>query len=712
MPATTLPRSRRRPSDNEPRPPAGRNGPATRVPSARLVDKPELLRARLRAAPTGPGVYLFRDLAGRVAYVGKAANVRSRLRSHFTAARPRDLQERGRPLTDRVFDFEVVDCLNEREALILENTLIKRHRPRYNVRLKDDKNYLYLKVPHPGAADILAPGTAREQARDPRGGRPEGGAPDPSRFPRPFYTRRLARDGARYYGPYTSAQSLRTTVKSLRAVLPFRTCGDEVFRRGRVCLDYHIKRCSGPCEGRVDEAGYGRLLDQVQLFMEGHSAILADELRDQMASAAGRFDYEQAARYRDRLRAVDRLGEQQKMVGGGRADEDCVAIAIEAGRGMVATMSIRDGKVTGLVNHEIEGVTGLSSGECLEAFLTQFYGTAPLVPRTILLSEAIPEQEQIAGFLAGQRGGPVELRVARRGRARGLTEQAQTTALSALRQRRIVEDFDADRRQTLLADLAERLDLPEPPHRIECYDISNTMGTNSVGSMIVFEDGRPSPAHYRHFGIRTVEGADDFASMAELLRRRFRRYLLFPAGNANAGGDDIPVQDPAGSNGETADPERPARRPRMGPADESFSVLPDVVFVDGGRGQLSAARAVAEEAGLGDLAILGLAKRNEELFTPESPDPIVIPRDSPTLFLVQRIRDEAHRFAITRHRARRGRSALRSRLDSVPGLGPARKRVLLRHFGSLDGIREASLDELTAVPGIPRTVAMSIKELL
>jgi len=667
----------------------------------------------LRAAPTGPGVYLFRDLAGRVVYVGKAGNVRSRLRSYFAPGRSRDLPERIRRLTERVFDFEVVDCVNEHEALILENTLIKRHRPRFNVRLKDDKNYLYLKVPHPGARDILAPGTAREEAREPRVGSGSAGAPDPSRFPRPFYTRRLARDGARYFGPYTSAQSLRTTVKSLRAVLPFRTCGDEVFRRGRVCLDYHMKRCSGPCEGRIDEAGYRRLLEQVQLFMEGRSEILADELRDQMTSAAGRMDYEQAARYRDRLRAADRLGERQKMVHGARADEDCVAIALEAGRGMVATLSIRDGKVTGLINHEIEGVAGLGSGECLGAFLTQFYGTAPLIPRTILLSEDVPDRDSIAGCLAAERGGPVEVRVALRGRPRGLTEQAQTTALSALRQRRIVEDFDADRRDGLLADLASRLQLATPPRRIECYDISNTMGTNSVGSMIVFEDGRPSPAHYRHFGIKTVAGADDFASMAELLRRRFRRYLVAASESGQAIAEDIPVSDPDGSNGELSAAERvPRRRPAAAVADESFSVLPDLVFVDGGRGQLSAARAVVEEAGLRDLVILGLAKRNEELFTPDSARPIVIPKDSPTLFLVQRVRDEAHRFAITHHRARRGRSALRSRLDAVPGLGPVRKRALLRHFGSLDAMREASVDQLAAVPGVPRTVAMSIKELL
>ncbi|MGH7722705.1 MAG: excinuclease ABC subunit UvrC [Candidatus Dormibacteria bacterium] len=666
---------------------------------ARLSDNPDLLRARLRAAPTGAGVYVMRDLEGRVAYVGKAASLRSRLRSYFSGVD--SLPPRTRTLVDRIFDFEVIPCLNEREALILENSLIKQYRPRYNVRLKDDKSYLYLKIPRPGAGPSLAPGTAREQVRAPRGER----GVLATEFPRPYYTRRIARDGARYFGPYTSAQSLRTTVKSLRTIFPFRTCSDEAFRRGRVCLDYHIKRCSGPCEGRIDAVDYATLLDQVDLFMQGRSDALDAQLRTQMEGAARALDFELAARFRDRIRATHRIAERQRMLTGSRTDQDCVAVALEGGRAMVAVLAVRRGRVLAMETHELEGATGLSGGDCLGAFVPQFYGSAPTVPRTVLVSDALEDAAVVAEFLADQRGGPVELRHARRGTGRELVEQARTTALSALRQQRIVDDFDAERTEALLVDLALRLRLPGPPRRIECYDISNTMGTNSVGSMIVFEDGRPRPSHYRHFGIRTVVGSDDFASIEETLRRRFARFLR--SRGDGAGADDIPVVDPAGSNGEVGKRSETAERPAL---EDSFGLLPDLVLIDGGKGQLAAAHRVLREAGLGQVPVFGLAKRNEELYAPAVSRPILIEKDSPTLFLVQRVRDEAHRFAITHHRGRRARSALRSRLDSVPGLGPVRKRTLLRRFGSLDGIRAATVDELSGE--VPRPVALSIKELL
>jgi excinuclease ABC subunit C len=668
---------------------------------ARLIDNPDLLRERLRAAPQGPGVYVMRDLAGRVAYVGKAAVLQNRLRSYFTGIP--SLPERTRQLVERIFDFEVIACASPREALILENTLIKRHRPRFNVRLKDDKNYLYLKIPAPGAPDTHAPGTARETLRAPRG---EAGQ-RATLFPRPYYTRRVQRDGARYFGPYTSAQSLRTTVRSLRTIFPFRTCGDEVFRRGRVCLDYHIRRCSGPCEGRIDEAGYARLLEQVETFMEGRSKVLAEELRQQMEEAAAATDYELAARFRDRIRAIDRISERQDVLSGRRGDHDAVAVVVEAGRGMAAVLTVRAGRVIGSETHEVEGVSDLAPRECLGAFLPQFYGGAPQLPRNILISDAPDDLDDIAEFLAGERGGPVDVRVPLRGELRRLVERARETALAALRQRRVVEDFDAERTEALLADLAAQLDLEGPPRRIECYDISNTMGTDSVGSMVVFEDGRPRPDHYRHFGIKTVEGADDFASMAETLRRRFVRHLRAVAQEVDA---DIPVADPDGSNGEQEQSEVAARRRTRGRAEESFAALPDLLLIDGGKGQLGAAHAVLLEAGLADVPVFGLAKRNEELFRPDQPDPIVLPRDSPTLFLVQRVRDEAHRFAITQHRARRAKAALRSRLDVVPGLGPVRKRSLLRRFGSVDAISRASVDELAEV--VPEVVALRIKELL
>ncbi|TMD55780.1 MAG: excinuclease ABC subunit UvrC [Chloroflexi bacterium] len=693
----------------------------TTARAARLLDNPELLRQRLKEAPDGPGVYLMRDLEARVVYVGKAASLRNRLRSYFSGVESHPL--RTRQLVERIFDFAVVLCSSEREALLLENEFIKRYRPRFNVRLKDDKNYLYLKIPAPGAPDALAPGTAREGARTPRGG--AEAVRRAAMFPRPYYTRRMARDGARYFGPYTSAQSLRTTVKSLRTIFPFRTCGDEVFRRGRVCLDYHIKRCSGPCAGNIDADSYARLLDEVQLFMEGHSEVLTAQLKAQMRESAERLDYEAAARARDRLRAIDRIRERQRMVRGARDDRDVVGIALEGNRGMVTVLAVREGKVAVMENHAIEGVAGLGSADALESFLGLYYGDASSLPRTLVVAECPPGHAVLQEFLSEQRGGPVEVRVPQRGAARELVDQATRTAETALRQARIEADFDAERTGGLLADLQARLDLPDLPRRIECYDISNTMGTNSVGSMVVFEDGRPRPDHYRHFGIKTVEGANDFASMEETLRRRIGRH----PGRAG-GAEDVPVDDPAGSNGggrvaepageaeglavaDAAPPERPGRpRRRADAADESFGVLPDLILIDGGKGQLGAAHAVLVEMGLGDVPIAGLAKRNEELFLPGRPDPVLLPTDSPTLFLVQRVRDEAHRFAITRHRARRGREALRSRLDIVSGLGPARRRALLRHFGSIDRIRDASVEEIAAVPGMPRSVAVRIKELI
>jgi excinuclease ABC subunit C len=685
--------------------------PTARRRSARLIDKPELLRERLREAPDSPGVYLMRDLEARVMYVGKAASVRNRLRSYFAGVESHAL--RTRQMVERIFDFEVVTCASEREALILENTLIKRYRPRFNVRLKDDKNYLYLKIPRPGAYDTFAPGTAREGPRAPRG----EAAARAALFPRPYYSRRMAKDGARYFGPYTSAQSLRTTVKSLRTIFPFRTCSDEIFRRGHVCLDYHIKRCTGPCEGRIDAAGYAALLEQVELFMEGRSTVLTARLREQMREAADRLDFEMAARHRDRLRAVDRLRERQHAIHGARGQQDCVGIAVDGGHGMVAVLSVRDSKVSGIECHELEGVSGLPAGECLAGFVGQYYADAAIVPRSILLSHEVPDSQLLGEVLTEQRGGPVELRVPRRGTLRELAEQARETAMTALRQARVKADFDSDRTEALLADLQQRLDLGDLPRRIECYDISNTMGTNSVGSMVVFENGRPRPAHYRHFGIKTVEGANDFASMQETLRRRFARLLRAARG-------DVPVDDPAGSNGgnevggssdgdlAVADGAPERQRHRSPRDDDSFGVIPDLVIIDGGKGQLNAASAVLEEAGLGDIPVVGLAKQNEELFLAGVANPVILEEGSPTLFLVQRIRDEAHRFAITRHRARRGREALRSRLDVVTGLGPVRQRALLRRFGSIDGIRDASIEELTSVPGVPRTVALRIKELL
>ena len=400
----------------------------------RLLDDKAQLRARLRASPDGPGVYVMRGMDARVIYVGKASNVRNRLRSWFSGVDA--LQPRTHQLIGSVFDFEVIACQSEHEALVLENSLIKQHRPRFNVRLKDDKSYLYLKIPRPGVHDAVAPGTAREEVRKPRGKSAEGA----TLFPRPYYTRKVIRDGARYFGPYTSAQSLRTTVRSLRTIFPFRTCSDEIFARGRVCLDYHIKRCAGPCEGRIGAPEYAEILEQVQEFMEGRSDTLHDELRDQMDTAADNRDYELAARFRDRLRAIERISERQTVLRGARSDEDCIAVAVEAGRAMAAVLSIRQGRVMGMETHELEGVAGLDAAACLGGFLPQFYASVTSVPRRLLISDEIEGRAVLEEFLAEQRGGPVEVHVPKRGDARRLDrpgggDGARRTASAAHRRR-------------------------------------------------------------------------------------------------------------------------------------------------------------------------------------------------------------------------------------------------------------------------------------
>ena len=608
----------------------------------------ELIRRRLRAVPDSPGVYLFRDTRGQVIYVGKALRLRDRVRSYFNAAQP----ARTADLVKRVYDFEFVRCANEVEALVLECNLIKHYRPRFNIRLRDDKNYLYLKLP------------VTEE------------------FPRVHYTRRVHDDGSLYYGPYTSAQSLRSTVKSLRQLLPFRTCSEDVFRQGKVCLDFHIRRCPGPCEGKISREDYQARVREVALFMEGRSDLLTRDLRHRMAQAARGLDFENAARYRDRLAAIEKIADRQKVLTRTRDDQDLVAYAREGDDVYVEVAYVRQGKMVGHDGHMLEGARDADEPELLRSFVLQYYASATHVPRKLLLPGASAEPQLVSGWLAGRRGGPVDVEVPVRGRKRALLSQLGDTAAEELKQHRIQADYDRSRTEPMLAALAEALELSEPPRRIECYDISNIQGDSAVGSMVVFEDGRPKSEHYRHFRIKAVRGPNDFAMLQEVLRRRFARLE-----NALRREDSDDV------------------------ADRSFSTLPDLILIDGGRGQLSAALEVLEAMGFADVPTFGLAKQREELFAPDRSEPIVQEHNSPGMFLVQRVRDEAHRFAITHHRKVRSKRALSSPLDSVEGIGPARKRLLLRTFGSVQGIRDASVHQLVAA-GIPEKLAVRLKELL
>ncbi|MEA2683589.1 MAG: excinuclease subunit [Chloroflexota bacterium] len=613
-----------------------------------LRDRPELLKERLRNAPTSHGVYVMRDARTRVIYVGKSSNLRSRLRSYFQASEPlRDLTAR---MVRKVFDFDVLTCGSEQEALILENTLIKRYQPRYNVRLRDDKNYLYMKVPRAG------------------------------NFPRIYTVRRVSDDGARYFGPFTNAKALRSTMKTLRRVFPYRTCSDEIFKRGHVCLDYHIKRCAGPCEGLISSGDYHGNLDQIGLFMEGRSGDLVKTLRTDMQEASDRLEFERAARFRDRLQALDRVAQQQTVITQAARDTDVLGLSRSATGAVVAVLTVRRGQVLGSEAFELEGATEGEETEVLNGFVGQFYADATSLPREILLPVEVADAATLSEFLTSRRGARVEVAVPRRGARVRLLEMARKNAEEALRQATIKKDYDDERSEKLLSDLQDALRMDRLPRRIECYDISNLMGTNPVGSMVVFEDGRPRTAHYRRFHIKGVRGSNDFAMMQEMLRRRFARLAA--------------LRDEDGAR----------------EADSSFESLPDLVIIDGGKGQLSAAREVMEQLGVHQITTFGLAKRKEELYPAGSSRSIMLPLDSPGLFLLQRVRDEAHRFAITFHRNTRTKQRLSSPLDVVPGLGPARKRQLIKRFRSIAGVREASVEELVEV--VPEKVARSIKELV
>jgi excinuclease ABC subunit C len=614
------------------------------------VSLEETIKRRLQAVPDTPGVYLFRDNRSQVIYVGKALRLRDRLRSYFTPGYAPTAQVAE--LIRKAHDFEFVTTANEVEALVLENDFIKNYRPRYNIRLKDDKNYLYLKVP------------VTEE------------------FPRVHYSRRVQKDGALYFGPYTSALSLRSTVKSIRQLLPFRTCSDEIFKQGKVCLDFHIKRCPGPCERRISSEDYKARINEVALFMEGRSDLLGRELRERMEAAADRLDFENAARYRDQLHSIERIADRQKVLTHSRDDEDIVAYARSGNDVYVEVAYIRQGKMVGHDGHPLEGANDATEPEILRGFLQQYYSSATHVPRTVILPGQVEEPELIANWLSEKRGGPVAIDVPQRGRRRGLVTQLAETATQELQQLRIQADYDRSRTEPMLAALAEALGLEEPPKRIECYDISNIQGDSAVGSMVVFEDGRPRNDHYRHFRIKYVPGPNDFAMLQEVLGRRLERL------ESAQRREDAEVV-----------------------GDRSFTAKPDLILIDGGKGQLSAAMEVLESSGFADIPTFALAKEREEIFAPDRAEPIVQERNSPGMFLVQRIRDEAHRFAITHHRKVRAKKALTSPLDSVEGIGPARKRALLRHFGSVQAIREAAVEDIVKL-GIPERLAVRLKETL
>lgn len=601
--------------------------------------------------PASPGVYLFRDADRRVIYVGKAKSLRSRLSNYFQS----DLAPRTRAMVEAARDLEWIVTDNEVEALHLELNLIKEHRPRYNVRYRDDKSYPYLAV------------TVDEE------------------YPRARVMRGAKRKGVRYYGPFAHAYAIRDTLDMLLRTFPVRTCSQAVFdrcrRRGRPCLLYDIERCSGPCVGAIDAAGHREIVDALCDFLDGNTRPVVRRLETEMKEAAARQEYEVAARLRDQLINLRKVIERQQMVSSGTEDLDVIGIAEDELEAALQVFFVRRGRVTGRKGYTVDKVEELGTGALVSGFIEQLY-TDSEVPKQVLVPVEVPERELLESWLSSRRGGRVTVRVPRRGEKRALLETVNENAREAFAQHRLKRASDFAARSRQLRELQDHIGMHEAPLRIECFDISNTGPTEAVGSMVVFEDGLPKRSDYRRFAIRYNPGRqDDFANMGEVVRRRFTRLL-------EEGRDGAP-----------------ARRGR-------FSYPPNLVVIDGGKGQLNRAVEVLEELGIDDVTVVALAKRMEEVFVPGRSDPVRIPRGSEALYLLQRIRDEAHRFALDYHRRRRGKRMTRSVLDDVKGLGPARRRTLLKRFGSVRRIRAASVEELAAAPGMPQSVAEAVYEAL
>jgi excinuclease ABC subunit C len=604
------------------------------------------LEPQLKALPTKPGVYLFRGADGDVLYVGKAKSLRSRVRSYFQPGSS-DTRPGIPQLVERVADLEVIVTRNEVEALHLEQNLVKRHRPPFNVRLRDDKSFPYIAV------------TVQDE------------------YPRVMFTRERHRRGVVYFGPYANAKKVRETLDVLNRVFRYRPCeGPKPGRHSGIpCLDYHIERCYAPCVGYITKEDYRALIDQVIEFLEGNDRPIRQRLEQRMREAAAAERFEDAARYRNRLYAIERLAERQAADRRSVGDVDVVGIAVDGERATVQVFPLREGRMIDRYSFQLENAVGEDVGEVLESFCLEYYGSAPSVPPQVLVPGVAGDVSALEGFLSQLRGSHVEVRVPERGEKRRLQELAQQNAVLALSSAAFQADTKRSRRVEALEELRERLNLESLPIRIECFDISHAMGTDIVGSMTVFEDAQAKKAHYRKFGLRSLDGQDDFAAMAEVIARRFARLTADP------GSDEW---------------------------DESFTQLPNLVVIDGGKGQLSAALAAMQAYDLPRVAVIALAKRVEEVFVPGQAAPILLDRSSPALQVLQRIRDEAHRFAVGFHRQRRGARARESLFDRLEGVGPARRRALLRHFGSTEQVIAASQEELEGVPGLPGKTARSI----
>lgn len=596
--------------------------------------------------PTSPGVYLMKGEAGLILYVGKAINLRNRLRNYFSAGG--DGRPQIRFLLARLQTIDTIVTDTEKEALILENTLIKQHRPRYNINLRDDKTYVSIRL-------------------DPR-----------DEFPALAVVRRVKSDGALYFGPYSSSAAVRQTLKEIYRIFPLRHYPIETCRRrGRPCLFFQIGQCSAPCHGRISAEGYRTLVKGVTALLSGRETEVIASLQRGMAAAAAAMRFEEAARLRDQIRAIEQTVEHQKVVAAGGGDQDVVGLHREGGEVELALLFIRAGKLIGRRNYALEW--RLDEDELLSSFLREYYAREVVIPERVLVPLALQDAGVLAEWLSELKGRKVVLSSPQRGQKVELVELAERNAREAFRER----GSRREARQGVLAELQQRLQLQRLPRRIECFDISNVQGTLSVGSMVVLSDGEADKEAYRRFRIRTVSGADDYASLYEVLQRRLRRGV-------------------------------------------EEELLPDLILIDGGKGQLGVLTTVLQQLGLEErIDAVGIAKsrvignvrgkaveRSEErFFLPGRKNPVVLRQGSPALFLLERLRDEAHRFAISYHRKLRGQAALASSLEDLPGVGPARRRALLKHFGSLKKVQAATLDELQAMPGLPAPLAATIHQV-